>query len=416
MIKTFAAALLLAPLGASAASVAAPLNIGVASAVRGVVKATAPGAAGRVVETGKAVYSHDKVTTGPEGKLQILLLDQTSFTMGANSEMELDEFVFDPATNAGKVSAKIVKGAFRFVTGKVARRDPASMQVKTPVGTIGIRGTMTAGTVSNTEATIVLLGPGPENNADEKAGGITVKNDQGSTEVDKDGWGVTIKAGEAPSPAFELSPGQLDGILSGVGSAPKGDSKDDTAAGDSTDSKSGQGTAKGKDNANDAFAAIDAAQGEASRFASQQFGLPSVATWDQVRGIPSGTGKYSGSGSYYLCTGSVCDGSALGTTNFSLLIDFGAKTIGGGSSNISVAGVYNGSDSILLSSYAGLSGDAVTPLSLSAASNNWTGTTLKLLSPGGVTAGAASIDVRVQSTSGSGLPQYGGPVGGILVP
>ena len=157
MIKTLVA-LFLVPMTASAA----PLNIGVASAVRGAVNATAPGAAGRVVETGKAVYSHDKITTGPEGKLQILLLDQTSFTIGANSEMELDEFVFDPATNVGKVSAKIVKGAFRFVTGKVARRDPASMQVATPVGTIGIRGTMTAGTVSSTEGTFVLLGPGPD--------------------------------------------------------------------------------------------------------------------------------------------------------------------------------------------------------------------------------------------------------------
>ena len=410
MNKTLTALLFFAPLTA----VAIPLNIGVASAVRGSVNATAPGAAGRVVETGKDVYSHDKIKTGPEGKLQILLLDQTSFTIGANSEMELDEFVFDPATNAGKVSAKIVKGAFRFVTGKVARRDPASMQVETPVGTIGIRGTMTAGTVGDKEATFVLLGPGPENNADEKSGGITVKNDKGSTEVDKDGWGVTVKAGEAPGPAFELGAGQLEGILAGVGSSPKGDSKDDAAAGDSTDASSGQSRATGKDNADDAFAALDAAQGDTSRFASQQFGAPTTATWDSVRGIPGGTGKYTGSGSYYLCTGGVCAGSSLGTTTFNLNIDFGAKTIGGGSSNISLAGVYNGSDNILQSSYAGLTGDAKTALSMPGALNTWTGTTLKLLNTGGVTAGAASIDIRVQSTTGP--PQYGGPVTGSLVP
>lgn len=411
MIKILAAFLLL-PAAASAASVAAPVNIGVASAVRGAVKATAPGAAGRVVETGKPVYSHDKVTTGPEGKLQILLRDQTSFTIGANSELELDEFVFDPNTNAGKISAKIAKGAFRFVTGKVARRDPSSMQVETPVGTIGIRGTMTAGTVSNSEATIVLLGPGPENNADEKSGGITVKNDKGSVDVDKDGWGVTVKAGEAPSKPFELGPAQLEGILGGVGSSPKGEPKDEKADG-SSGASSGQDTAKGKDNAKDAFAAVDAAQGETTQFASQQFAAPKTATWDEVRGIPGGTGKYSGSGSYYLCTGGVCGGSALGTTNFNLNIDFGAKTIGGGSSNISVAGVYNGSDNILQSSYAGLSGDAVTALSMPGALNNWTGTTLKLIDTGGVTAGAASIDVRVQSTTGP--PQYGGAVTGSLI-
>ncbi|MEK7233991.1 MAG: FecR family protein [Elusimicrobiota bacterium] len=408
MIKTLAAILLLAPLAA-----AVPLNIGVASAVRGAVHAVAPGAAGRVVETGKSVYSHDKVTTGPEGRLQVLLLDETSFTMGANSEMELDEFVFDPATNAGKVSAKIVKGAFRFVTGKVARRDPASMQVKTPVGTIGIRGTMTAGTVGDSEALIVLLGPGPENNADEKAGGITVSNDKGSTEVDKDGWGVSIKAGEAPSAPFELSPGQLEGILSGVGSAPKGDSKDDAAAGDTTDSSSGQGTARGKDNADDAFAALDAAQGDTSRFASQQFGAPTTATWDEVRGIPGGTGKYSGSGAYYNCTGGTCATTPLGTTTFAMDIDFGARTVGGGSSNISLTSPASFSGTIGSQSYANMTGLATMPLSVTSGTGNFNGTSLKLLNTGGVTAGAATIDVRVISSL-SIPPLYGGPVTGSL--
>ncbi len=403
-------------LASFAPSAQAALNIGVASAVRGSVKATAPGAAGRVVETGKPVYSHDKVSTGPEGKLQILLLDQTSFTIGANSEMELDEFVFDPATNVGKVSAKIAKGAFRFVTGKVARKDPGSMQVKTPVGTIGIRGTMTAGSVSDTEGTFVLLGPGPENNADEKSGGITVGNDKGSTEVDKDGWGVTVKLGEAPSPAFELGAGQLEGILNGVGSAPKGDQKDDAAAGDSTDGQSGQGTATGKDNAKDAFAATDAAQGETSQFASQQFGLPTTPKWEDIIAIQAGTGKYAGSAPFYNCTTGTCDTSTtVGTMSFAMDIDFGAKTVGGGSSSISLPAV-SGSGSILNQSYAGLTGDAVKNLNVSGSgffSGSGFQTQLKLLNAGGVTAGAASIDVR-WSTSASGQPIFGGPVSGGL--
>ena len=403
MIKTLAFVLLIAPLAA-----AAPMNIGVASAVRGAVKAIAPGAAGRVVETGKPVYSHDKVTTGPEGKLQVLLLDQTSFTMGANSEMELDEFVFDPATNAGKVSAKIVKGAFRFVTGKVARRDPASMQVKTPVGTIGIRGTMTAGTVSETEATIVLLGPGPENNADERTGGITVTNDKGSTEVDKDGWGVTVKAGEAPSAPFELGPGLLEGILSGVGSNPKGDAKDDTAAGDSLDATSGQGTATGKKNADDAFTTLDAAQDDTSRFASQQFSAPRVSTWDEVRGIPGGTGKYSVSGSYFNCTGGTCGTTSIGTMSIAMDINFAAKTIGGGSSNMSLPGASGASGNIQSLSYAGLGGNAATSLTVTG-TGDFSGTGVKLMTSGGAVADSANFDVRVINYTGPNPTQtYGG--------
>lgn len=401
-----------------AAQAAAPANIGVASAVRGSVRAVAPGAAGRVVETGKPMFSRDKVTTGSDGKLQILLRDETSFTIGANSELELDEFVFNPDTNTGKVSAKIAKGAFRFVTGKVARRDPARMQVETPVGTIGIRGTMTAGTVSGSEATIVLLGPGPENNADEKTGGITVSNDKGSTEVDKDGWGVTVRAGEAPSAPFELAPNQLEGILNGVGSAPRGDSKDDTAAGDSTDASSGQATATGKDNAGDVFAAVDAAEGETSQFASQQFAAPKTTTWADVIAIPSGTGHYSGSASYYNCTGGTCTGSALGTMSFAMDINFGAKTLGGsGAANqITLTSPSGVSGTITSQSYASLTGDAVKSLSVTPlGSGDFTGTTVKLLTAGGVVAGSASIDVRVIDTSGSfPTTTFGGVVGGSL--
>lgn len=417
MIKTFAAALLFVSPAAFAASAGAPVNIGVAAAVRGAVRATAPGAAGRVVETGKPVYSHDKVTTNAEGKLQILLLDQTSFTIGPNSEMELDEFVFDPATNAGKVSAKIVKGAFRFVTGKVARRDPSSMQVVTPVGTIGIRGTMTAGSVSATEATIVLLGPGPNNNADEKTGGITVKNDKGSTEVDQDGWGVTVKAGEAPSPAFQLSPDQLNGLLAGVGSAPKGDSKDDAAAGgDSTGDSSGQDTASGKDNAGDAFAAVDAAQDDASRFASQQFSAPKASTWADIIAIPAGGGKYIGTGSYYNCTGGTCGSTSVGTISYSIDINFAAKTLGGGSSFINMGAPSVNGTMPSPFSYASLSGAASADIGgfISTPGGNYTGTTIKLLDAGGVTAGAASLDVKAFNTSSS--QTFGGTAGGTLQP
>src|SRR5439155_454147 len=84
-----------------------------------------------------------------------------------------------PATGDGKISAKMAKGVFRFVTGRVARRDPGSMKVNTPVGTIGIRGTMVAGKVSADEGSIVLIGPGPGNNADENPGGISVGNHKG---------------------------------------------------------------------------------------------------------------------------------------------------------------------------------------------------------------------------------------------
>lgn len=82
-----------------------------------------------------------RVTTGPDGKVQVLLLDETSFTVGPNSEMVMDEFVYDPAGGFKKVSGTVIKGVFRFITGKISRKDPDALKVKIAVGAIGIRGT-----------------------------------------------------------------------------------------------------------------------------------------------------------------------------------------------------------------------------------------------------------------------------------
>lgn len=90
-------------------------------------------------KTGVNLGSH--ILTGPNGRVQVLLNDETVFTLGPNSDMTLDEFVYDPKTSAGKVTANIAKGLFRFVTGKVARQTPDNLKVKVSVGTIGVRGT-----------------------------------------------------------------------------------------------------------------------------------------------------------------------------------------------------------------------------------------------------------------------------------
>src|ERR1700720_257293 len=123
---TLAAILALGSAAALAQKSAAPLSrIGAAGAVRGSVKAVAPNVSvGRVIESGKALFLNDHVTTDAAGHLQVLLLDETVFTLGPDADMTLDEFVYDPKTSAGKVTAQVSKGAFRFVTGKVARAHP----------------------------------------------------------------------------------------------------------------------------------------------------------------------------------------------------------------------------------------------------------------------------------------------------
>jgi len=132
---------------------------GVAAAVKGEVKVTTPGEPVKLLKSGDKVFMGDKIETGADGQLQVLLLDQTVFTLGPLSAITVDEFVYNPSNDDGKVKASMVKGIFRVVSGKVAHKKPENMSVDLPAGSIGFRGTNVAGIIDGKKSTVVLLGP-----------------------------------------------------------------------------------------------------------------------------------------------------------------------------------------------------------------------------------------------------------------
>lgn len=93
------------------------------------------------LELGDEVYQGDILESGAEGNVGVLLADETTFAMGPEGRMVLDEMVYDPATQEGSVSMSVLQGVFTFVSGQVAKTDPDAMTLDTPVATIGIRGT-----------------------------------------------------------------------------------------------------------------------------------------------------------------------------------------------------------------------------------------------------------------------------------
>jgi len=93
------------------------------------------------LELGDQVFQGDILESGPEGNVGILLADETTFAMGPEGRMVLDEMIYDPATQQGSVSMSVLQGVFTFVSGQVAKTDPDAMTLDTPVATIGIRGT-----------------------------------------------------------------------------------------------------------------------------------------------------------------------------------------------------------------------------------------------------------------------------------
>ena len=70
------------------------------------------------------------------GQADLQFHDRSNLTVGPKSSVRLDKFVYDPNKSGGAVAIQATRGTFRFVTGSQG----GSYQIKSPYGTLGIRG------------------------------------------------------------------------------------------------------------------------------------------------------------------------------------------------------------------------------------------------------------------------------------
>lgn len=143
--------------------VAAPAQaqqvVGISSAVQNDVRIRKPGAPlPRPVALRQRIALADQVQTGAKSQLQVLLLDKSVFTVGANARLTIDRYVYDPNRGTRSMSATVARGAFRFMSGR--RTNGGSSTINTPVAAIGIRGTMVDGVVGENAALIAANEPG----------------------------------------------------------------------------------------------------------------------------------------------------------------------------------------------------------------------------------------------------------------
>lgn len=98
------------------------------------------------LQKGDAVLPGDQLETGQGGAVSITFADHSSFSLGEKGAMAVDEFVYNPAGGEGSSVVSVMEGVFVFVSGQIAKTMPDAMMVKTPVMSIGVRGTKVAGT------------------------------------------------------------------------------------------------------------------------------------------------------------------------------------------------------------------------------------------------------------------------------
>lgn len=103
------------------------------------------------VTKGMAVVSGDTLVTGDNGRVQLLMADGDRIALRPRTRFTIDEFSGPSRDKPGQpVAARpsawksfysLARGGIRTLTQSLGQRDSSSYQVRTPVATIGIRGT-----------------------------------------------------------------------------------------------------------------------------------------------------------------------------------------------------------------------------------------------------------------------------------
>jgi hypothetical protein len=70
--------------------------------------------------------------------------DDTRISLGPDSEVRIDRYVYAPGEGGLGMVLKFVRGAAVYVSGRIAKLAPDSIRLETPAAIVGVRGTTLA--------------------------------------------------------------------------------------------------------------------------------------------------------------------------------------------------------------------------------------------------------------------------------
>ena len=71
----------------------------------------------------------------------MIFRDNTTLSIGPDSTLVIDKFVFQPAEGNLGIVTRLAKGTASYLSGEITKLSPGSAKFETPLATIGIRGT-----------------------------------------------------------------------------------------------------------------------------------------------------------------------------------------------------------------------------------------------------------------------------------
>lgn len=204
LLPLLMAALLLAfPHGAAAAEPAGRLISSV-----GEVSAIDANGVERRLERGDDIYPRDTVAVGARAGAQLRMRDQALVDLEARSRFAIERYDFGGEDGDSAVM-RFLRGAVRTVTGLIGKKPGDTYRMKTPVATIGVRGTQYALQLCDVRCAREDRPPGLYGRVDE--GAISVSNRAASTVFTRNEYFHVADRDVAPREIVRPPAGILDG-------------------------------------------------------------------------------------------------------------------------------------------------------------------------------------------------------------
>ncbi len=156
------------------------------------------------------IFRNDVLETGPDAKLRVTFADNTQLTLGPDADVVIDDYVYAPEKKTGNAALRITSGTARVLAGLIEDNGGSqAFSIRTPVATIGIRGTDFFVEMKGDHLQVALFS-GYEVTVT-SAGGTTVLRPGEGTDV----WGTA-----APTPGIPWGPDRVNRALAMVSPVP----------------------------------------------------------------------------------------------------------------------------------------------------------------------------------------------------
>ena len=171
-------------------------NIGQVTALKGKVEIIRDNETS-LAKLGSKLKKSDILNSSKNSKAQITMKDKTIITIGANSNLNIIDYVFDETKpKKSKANFGFFKGSFKSITGKIGKINKERFKLKTKSASIGIRGTTIVGNQEMIACT---------------NGEITVTSNDVTVNVPKGQLSKTPK-GQAPTPPEPITKESLNSL------------------------------------------------------------------------------------------------------------------------------------------------------------------------------------------------------------